>query len=96
MIALEPHPEGVVLPVKAQPGARKSEIKGEHGGALKIAVTQVAERGQANKALVELLSKRLRIAKSRIELLAGETSSQKRLLLRGISVDELRRKLEAE
>ena len=96
MIALEPHPEGVVLPVKAQPGARKSEFKGEHGGALKIAVTQVAERGQANKALVELLSKRLRIAKSRIELLAGETSSQKRLLLRGISVDELRRKLEAE
>jgi uncharacterized protein YggU (UPF0235/DUF167 family) len=45
MIALETHPEGVILPVRAQPGSRKNELKGEQAGALKVAVTQVAEKG---------------------------------------------------
>jgi uncharacterized protein YggU (UPF0235/DUF167 family) len=52
MLSIEPHPEGAILPVRAQPGARRKEIRGEQDGALKVCVTQSPEKGKANKALV--------------------------------------------
>ena len=56
---------------------------------LKVCVTQSPEKGKANKALVELLSKSLGLKKSQFELIAGETSHQKRFLVRGITPEEL-------
>lgn len=89
MIALESHAEGVLLPVRAQPGSRRNEIRGQQEGFLKVSVTQIAEKGKANKALVALLSKELSLRKSQIELLSGETASQKRFLIRGLTPEEL-------
>ncbi len=34
MIALEAHTDGVILPVRAQPGGKSSEVRGEQEGAL--------------------------------------------------------------
>lgn len=90
MIDLDDHEEGVVLPVRAHPGARQSEIRGEHGRALKVCVTQAPERGKANKAIIVLLAKRLGIAKSRIELVSGDTSRDKRFLIRGVPPQDVR------
>jgi uncharacterized protein (TIGR00251 family) len=86
---LAAHPEGVVLLVRAQPGARENAIRGVQHGALKVAVTQVAEKGKANKAIVELLCRSLALKRSQVELLAGDTAAQKRFLVRGVSVQEL-------
>ena len=52
MIALEPHPEGIILLIRAQPGARRNGLGGEQGGQLKVDVTQVAEKGKANRAIM--------------------------------------------
>ena len=84
MLALEAHPDGTILPVRGQPGARRNEIRGVQDGMLKVCVTQSPEKGKANKALVEVLSKALRLKKSQLELIAGETSHHKRFLVRGI------------
>lgn len=89
MIALEPHAAGTILPVRAQPGARRNEIRGEQDGMLKVSVTQVAEKGKANKALIEVLAKGLSLRKSQFELLSGETSSHKRFLIHGITPVDL-------
>ena len=89
MIELAPHAEGAILPVRAAPGARRDEIRGEQDGALKVCVTQSAERGKANKALIALLAKRLRLRKSQFELIAGATARTKRLLVRDVTPDEL-------
>jgi uncharacterized protein (TIGR00251 family) len=89
MIELKPHPEGTILPVRAQPGARKNEIRGEQDGMLKVSVTQPPEKGKANKALIALLSKELSLRKSQLELIAGETSHQKQVLVRDVTPDEL-------
>lgn len=89
MLALESHDEGVILPVKAQPGSRQNELKGEHDGALKVAVTQVAEKGKANKALIDTLREALALRKSQIELWSGDTTSVKKFLVREITVEEL-------
>lgn len=93
MIELKPHPEGVILPVRAQPGARANAIRGTQAGALKVAVTQIAEKGKATKAVADLLCKKLDLKKSELELIAGETSQDKRFLVRGISVDDLHQRI---
>ena len=41
--------DGVILPVQAQPRAKRSEIVGEHNGRVKVAVTEVPEKGKANE-----------------------------------------------
>ena len=89
MIAITEHPEGCILPVRAQPGARKNALIGEHNGALKVAVTAPADRGKANDALVELLRTALKVKRSQIELIAGPASHDKRFLIRGLSSLEL-------
>lgn len=93
MIELRDHAEGVLLPVKAQPGAGANAIRGEHHGALKVCVTQIAEKGKANKALVEVIAKGLKLRKSQVALASGETSSEKTFLIRECTLAELREKL---
>jgi uncharacterized protein (TIGR00251 family) len=93
MILLAPHPEGVILPVRAQPGSRKNEIRGEQEGMLKVCVTQAPEKGKANKAIIEVLAKLLGLKKSQFELISGDTSHQKRFLVRAITVDELTQRI---
>jgi len=89
MLDLQPHPDGTVLPVRAQPGARRNEIRGLQDGALKVCVTQAPEKGKANKAIVEVLAKWLEVRKSQIELISGETASQKKFLIRAIEQKDL-------
>jgi uncharacterized protein len=93
MIALDEDAEGVVLPVRAQPGARINAVLGEHAGALKVAVTAPAEAGRANQALVELLRDALGLKRSQIELVAGMTSRDKRFLIRGVKKEDLQARI---
>jgi hypothetical protein len=94
MIRLERHREGVVLPVRATAGARRAGIGGEHGGALKVSVTQPAEKGKANKAIQAALGHLFGVRSDRVELLSGASSRQKRFLIRGASPEEVRALLE--
>jgi hypothetical protein len=93
MIRLERYREGVVLPVRATAGARRAGIGGEHGGALKVSVTQPAEKGKANKAIQAALYKALGLRSDQVELLSGATARQKRFLVRGVSPEELAARL---
>jgi uncharacterized protein (TIGR00251 family) len=88
MIRLESHAEGTILPVRAQPGARRSGVLGEHDGALRVAVTAAADKGKANRAIAKLLSTSFGIPQSAIELIGGGSSRQKRFLLREISLSK--------
>lgn len=82
---------GVVLPVQAQPGARRNGLVGLHGGRLKVAVTQVAEKGKANQALARLIADELGLSKSQVSLIAGEAAARKEFLIAGVPVETLRR-----
>lgn len=93
MIALDETSAGILIPVKAQPGARRNGITGEHAGALKVAVTQAPEKGKANDAIVEVLARALELKRSQIELASGSTSSQKKFVVKGISRQELEQRI---
>jgi len=83
VIQLVDHAEGIVLPVRAQPRARRTGIVGEQGGALKVAVAAPPEDGKANAALIEVLADALAVRRSQIELLSGSTARDKKFLILG-------------
>jgi uncharacterized protein len=96
MIALEPHAQGVIVPVRVRAGARRTGVAGEHDGALRVDVTAAPEKGKANKAVAEVLAEFFGVAKSAVELVSGATNSQKRFLIAGIDVAAAQRKLSAD
>lgn len=95
MIALEQTAEGSILPVRAHAAARRNEIRAARAGSLQVSVTQAPEKGKANKAIIALLAAALHLRKSQIELLRGETSSEKQFLVRGIAPPELAARIQA-
>jgi uncharacterized protein (TIGR00251 family) len=94
MIELRDSPDGVLLPVHAQPGARRDRIVGEHGGRLKVAVSPPAEKGRANAAIVACLAAELGLRASQITIRSGETSPRKLVQIAGLSAREVRAWLE--
>jgi len=83
LVAVSDGKDGIYIAVHAQPGARKPQLRGLHGDALKIAISEAAQEGKANKAIVAAVAKGLGVTKSDVELTSGQTSRQKRVLVRG-------------
>lgn len=93
MIEISDHAQGLVLPVRAQPNAKRAGAQGERNGALKVAVTAPPEDGRANEAIVEVLRGLLGVKRSEITLLSGQTSRDKKFLVRGLTREELLERL---
>lgn len=77
------------LHIRLTPKAAQTRILGwadDAGGQkiLKISVTAPPEKGKANKALIDFLAKTLKIAKSDIEIIKGETDRNKTIILRNL------------
>jgi uncharacterized protein len=87
--------DGTLLPVKAQPAARRNELRGIRDGHLVVAVTAIAEGGKANQAIIRYLASILDIPKSGIEIVNGATSPKKTLLVRGLTAKEINSRLNA-
>jgi len=76
------HPEGLLIDVRVQPKSSKNAIVGIHGAALKIKLNAPPVEGKANKALIQLMAKLLGCPKSAVEIISGQASRSKRLLIR--------------
>jgi hypothetical protein len=88
--AVEPHADGALVRVRAQPGSRRNSLTGMREGELCVAVTAPPDRGRANEALVEVLAKALGVSRSRIELVSGGTNRHKRFVVQGITAEAAR------
>lgn len=83
----------IILSIHAQPGAKRSNIVGLYGDKLKISIATPPVDGKANKALIAYIAKVLGIPKSKIELISGECSREKRIRILGIGAKECVNKL---
>ena len=86
------------LAVRLTPNGGRDAIDGieadsEGEAFLKARVTAVPEKGKANKALILLIAKSLRIPKSSVSLVSGETARKKILRIDG-DPEDLVKKLE--
>ena len=87
-------PDGVILNVKAQPRSSRAGVDGLIGDAVKVRVKCAPVDGKANKELVETLAEAFGLPKSAVVFKSGETSKTKRLLLRGVASEAVRRVVE--
>jgi len=85
--------KGLYLNVHAQPGARRAQLRGLYGDAVKIAIGEAAQDGKANKAIVHVIAKAFDLSLSDVEITSGMTSRRKRILLHG-NCDVLKQNLE--
>lgn len=84
---------GAAFPVRVIPRASKNEVEGITGNALKVRLTAPPVEGAANEALIELLAERLKIRKSQIEIVAGQTSQHKMISIVGLQPSEVEERL---
>ena len=98
MVWLHTCREGVALTLHIQPGAKKTEIVGLHGDALKIRLAAPPVDGKANDALLGFIAERLDIARSAVSLKSGQTSRRKVVVVAANAADaaQVRRYLAAE
>ena len=75
--------------VKLLPRSSMNKIVGFEGDILKVKVKSAPVDGLANKDLILLLSKRLRVAKERIEIISGRKSRLKTVRVHGIEKNDL-------
>jgi hypothetical protein len=80
-----------VFSVRVQPRASRDEIVGEMGGALRVRVTAPPVDDRANAAVCRLLADELKIAVSAVRILAGQRSRNKRVEIRGVTAEQVRR-----
>lgn len=84
-------PGGVLLRVRVQPGASRTELAGPHGAELKVRVREPARDNRANQALQEFLGALLGVAPAAVQILKGQTARSKWVQVRGVSpADALR------
>ena len=85
--------DGVVLSLHCQPGAKASRVVGLHDDRLKLQVQAPPLENRANEALVAWLAVQLSLPRKQIEILTGQTSRQKRVLVRGATLEQVERLL---
>jgi uncharacterized protein (TIGR00251 family) len=81
---------GAQFAVRVQPRASRTAVAGVMGDAVKIAITAPPVDGKANQAVIEFLAERLRVPKSNVEIVSGETGRNKLVAVRGVSAEAVR------
>ncbi len=84
-----------MLTVRVKPRARRTAIVGTRGDALMLEVTAPPEQNKANDAVIALLADVFDVAKSRIEILSGQSSREKRVRIVGLTAQEVQERLQA-
>lgn len=87
---------GVIITVKALPHSARAGVRGVDGGALKVAVAAPPEKGKANAAVLVELAKFLSVPRASLELLSGDSSRNKRVLVKGLTADAVRKRVSGE
>ncbi len=85
--------EKAVIDISVSPKSSQSRIVVDENNTIKVYLNSPPVDGKANAELIKLLSKKLRIGKSRIEIIKGENSRRKTLAVTEIDKDQLIEKL---
>jgi len=85
-------PEGAIISAHVTPNSKQFSVlgKGEWANTLKIKVMNQADKGKANHELCTELGK---ILNSKVKIISGEKSHNKKLLVVGKTIDEIEQKL---
>ena len=92
MLELNEKDGAVTIRIKVQPRAPRTEIVGEHDGAIKLRVAAPPVDGKANEECRRFLAKLFGVSATSVEIISGDSSRDKVIRISNISA---RRVLEA-
>lgn len=81
------------LKLRIVPNAKRNEVTGVHGDALKIKIAAPALEGKANEALIEFVAEKLALHRRDITLISGDKSRDKLIEIAGLDATEARERL---
>ena len=84
---------GIRVSVRVQPRAKRTEVSGAYGDAIRIRVAAPPVEGAANKALAKFLAQQLGVPRSSVRIVRGESSRSKVLEVRGVTAEAATAKL---
>lgn len=79
--------EVLTLTLHIQPGAKRSELAGLHGEALKIRLAAPPVEGRANEALLKFIAELFGVPMRQVELKQGGQSRHKVVAITGSKVE---------
>ena len=84
----------VTFQVRVVPRSSKNQIVAAAGEAIKVRLTAPPVDGKANEALIKFLAEILEVSRGQIEIISGEKSKQKTMRVRGITIAQIKEKIE--
>ncbi len=88
--------EKAVIDISVSPKSSRSRVAVDENNGIKVYLNSPPADGKANAELVKLLSKKLGIAKSGIEITRGQSSRKKTLSITGLDKNQVIEKLKGE
>src|SRR3984893_11657149 len=73
----------ITFKVQVVPCASRSEIIGEHNGALRVRIAAPPVDGAANEELIRILARTFKVSQSAIQIMSGHTGRSKRVGITG-------------
>lgn len=83
MIRYSQHDCNLTFAVRVVPRASRSEVAGEHNGALRIRIAAPPVEGAANRELTRVLAKTFGLPRNAVEIIAGANSKNKVVRVQG-------------
>jgi uncharacterized protein (TIGR00251 family) len=81
------------LKLRVVPNAKRDEVAGEFGDAVRLKVAAPAVEGKANAALLDFIAEKLGVHPRAVSLVGGVKSRDKVIAIEGIEAGEARRRL---
>lgn len=80
----------LVFKVQVAPRSSRSEVAGEHNGALRVRVAAPPVDDAANRELIRVLAKAFDVSRSAVQILSGQTARVKQVSIEGVSASALK------
>jgi len=93
VIKVRQHADGVTIPVKVHPKARRDRISGLLGEALKLELTAPPIDGKANEACIRFFADFLKVPRASVTIAAGLSSRNKVIRVTGTSAARVEEKI---
>lgn len=89
MISFDEQGGALTFMVRVVPRASRSEVAGEHGGALRVRVAAPPVEGAANEELARTLARAFGVPGRAVEIVGGHSSKTKRVRVGGATAARL-------
>ena len=96
MIRYSESGDALIFEVRVVPRASRSEIVGEHNGALRLRIAAPPVDGAANEAVIRTLALAFKVSRGAIEIISGHTSRLKKVKVTGVDREVLTALIQAE